>query len=98
MMLTIVWNPHGFHLIDVLPNGSKFNPGHHISHILSPLPEILALYQNDPRTHFLIHADNARIHRVKELLSFWITIPDAKHLILLIRQIWLPQTSGFSGI
>jgi len=25
MMLTIVWNPHGFHVIDVLPKGYKFN-------------------------------------------------------------------------
>jgi hypothetical protein len=38
MMLTVVWNPHGFHLIDVLPKGSKFHAGHYISHIPSDSP------------------------------------------------------------
>jgi hypothetical protein len=27
--------PHGFHLIDVLPKGSKFHAGYYISHISS---------------------------------------------------------------
>jgi hypothetical protein len=44
MMLIVVWNPHGFHLIDVLPKRSKFNAGHSTTHIISPLPEILTLY------------------------------------------------------
>jgi hypothetical protein len=25
MMITIVWNPQGFHLVDALPKGQKFN-------------------------------------------------------------------------
>jgi hypothetical protein len=49
MMLTIVWNLHGFHMIDVLPKGSKFNAGYYISHIRLPLLEIFALYQDDPK-------------------------------------------------
>jgi hypothetical protein len=44
MMLMVVWNPHVFYLIDVLPKSSKFNAGHSITHVLSPLPEILTLY------------------------------------------------------
>jgi hypothetical protein len=43
MMLAIVWNPDGFHLTNVLPKSSKFNAGHDISHILSPLPKFLLL-------------------------------------------------------
>jgi hypothetical protein len=35
---------------------------------------------------------------LNQLLCFWITKPYAEHLILLIRQIWPYQTSGFSGI
>jgi hypothetical protein len=62
MMLTLVWKPHGFHSIHVLPKGSKFNSGHDISHILSQLQEILAPDQDDPRRHFVIHADKARPH------------------------------------
>jgi hypothetical protein len=32
-MLTIVWNPRGFHLIKVLENGRKFNAGDYIAEI-----------------------------------------------------------------
>jgi hypothetical protein len=34
IMLTIVWNPHGFHVIDIFPKGCKFNSNYYISHIL----------------------------------------------------------------
>jgi hypothetical protein len=87
MMLAGVWNPDGFHLIDVRPKDSKFSAGHYISLILSPLPEIFAPYQNDPRRHFVMHADTARPQGAKMATQFWITILYAKHLILLIRQI-----------
>jgi hypothetical protein len=40
MMLTVVCIPHGFHLIDVLPNRSNLKAGHSISHIRSSLLEI----------------------------------------------------------
>jgi hypothetical protein len=33
-MLTIVWNPRGFHLIKILENGRKLNTGYHITEIL----------------------------------------------------------------
>jgi hypothetical protein len=70
MILTVVWNPHGFHLIDVLPKGSKFDAGHYISLILSAFPEILAPYQDYPRRNFVIHADNARPHCAKIVTLF----------------------------
>jgi hypothetical protein len=97
-MLTIVWNRHGFPLIDVFPNGSKFNARHSISHILSLLPEILAFVQDIARRLFVIRADNARPHCTKTLVCFWITIPYVEHVILLIAQIWLPQASDFSNL
>jgi hypothetical protein len=36
-MLTIVWNPRGFHLIKVLEKRRKFNTGCYIAEILEPL-------------------------------------------------------------
>jgi hypothetical protein len=36
-MLTIVWNPRGFHLIKVLEKGRKFNAGYYIAEVLEPL-------------------------------------------------------------
>jgi hypothetical protein len=38
-MLTIVWNPRGFHLIKVLEKGRKFNTGCYIAEILEPLSQ-----------------------------------------------------------
>jgi hypothetical protein len=38
-MLTIVWNPRGFHLIKVLRKGQKFNVGYYITEILEPLSQ-----------------------------------------------------------
>jgi hypothetical protein len=38
-MLTIVWNPNEFHLIDVLPNGCKFNASYYMNKVLSEISE-----------------------------------------------------------
>jgi hypothetical protein len=38
-MLTIVWDPRGFHLIKVLEKGCKFNAGYCIADILEPLSQ-----------------------------------------------------------
>jgi hypothetical protein len=97
-MLTVVWSPHGFHLIDVLPKGSKFLAGHYISHIISPLPEILAPYQDDRRRHFVIHRDNARPYCVKTVVQFLDHNSLRRATHPLYSPDLLPQTSGFSGI
>jgi hypothetical protein len=34
MMVTIVWNLHGFHLVDELPKGQKLNASYYINNIL----------------------------------------------------------------
>jgi hypothetical protein len=39
LMLTIVWNPNGFHLINVLSKAIKFNTSHYVTDILVPLLE-----------------------------------------------------------
>jgi hypothetical protein len=38
-MLTIVWNPRGFHMIKVLEKGRKFNTGYYIVETLEPLSQ-----------------------------------------------------------
>jgi hypothetical protein len=38
-MLTIVWNPRGFHLIKALEKGRKFNAGYDVAEILEPLSQ-----------------------------------------------------------
>jgi hypothetical protein len=39
VMLTIVWNPSGFHLINVLPKGFKFNASFYVTQILGQLSD-----------------------------------------------------------
>jgi hypothetical protein len=69
VMLTIVWNRHGFHVVDLLLMGSKSNRGHYISHILLSLREIVILppYQDDTRWHKMTQGD---------ILWFTLTMPD----------------------
>jgi hypothetical protein len=58
-MLTVLWNPHGFHVIKVLPRGCKWTSPYSIDNIL---PEICPLHIAGDRRKFEIHADNARPH------------------------------------
>jgi hypothetical protein len=59
MMITIVWNPQGFHLVDALPKGQKFNANYYIDRIIQSLLESRSTGR-DPG--LIIHADNARPH------------------------------------
>jgi transposase InsO family protein len=67
MMITIVWNPHCFHLIDGLPKGHKFNASHYIDNILQPLLESRS---TGPGSGLIVHADNARPHTAQRTLKF----------------------------
>jgi hypothetical protein len=63
------WNPHGFHLVSLLPKGQKWNSHYYIDHIL---PEIYDLPDARDRRKLVVHADNARPHvtkRVKQYLE-----------------------------
>jgi hypothetical protein len=64
-MLTIVWNPRGFHLIKVLEKGRKFNAGYYITEILEPLSQWCLMETADNERKLLMHADNARPHTAK---------------------------------
>jgi hypothetical protein len=97
-MPTIVWSLRRFHLIDNLPKGSKFDAEHYISHILSPLRENPAPYQDDPKRRYVIHTDNARPHCAERVTRFldhnsphWAPHPPYSPNLT-------PQTSGFSRI
>jgi hypothetical protein len=58
-MRTVVWNPHGFHVIKIRPRGWKWTSYNYIDSIL---PEICALHIAGDRNKLVIHADNARPH------------------------------------
>jgi hypothetical protein len=64
-MLTIIWNPCGFHLIKVLEKGRKFNSGDYIAEILEPLSQWRSMETAGNERKLLVHADNARSHITK---------------------------------
>jgi transposase len=67
MMVTIVWNSQGFHLVDALPKGQKFNANYDIDRILQSLLESRSTeHGRGP----IIHADNASPHTARKNLKF----------------------------
>jgi hypothetical protein len=64
-MLTIVWNPCGFHLVKVLEKGRKFNAGYYIAEILEPLSQWRSIEAAGNEQKLLMYADNVRPHIAK---------------------------------
>jgi hypothetical protein len=70
MTLTTVWNPNGFHVINVLSKGTKFNPDHYITDVLILLAEWLKTQVGRTDQKLIAHAGNARCYIVKMSLDF----------------------------
>jgi hypothetical protein len=68
MMVTIVWNPQVFHLVDALPKGQKFNVNYYIDKILQTLLESRSTGRGPG---LIIHADNARPHTARTIFKFY---------------------------
>jgi histone-lysine N-methyltransferase SETMAR len=67
MMLTIAWNPLGFHLLDALPKGRTFNAEYHRDNILM---ELIPLRPQVDGRKLVIHADNTRPHVAQKCRAF----------------------------
>jgi histone-lysine N-methyltransferase SETMAR len=67
MMLTIVWDPNGFHLIDAMPKGEMHSARHHVNNILTSICQRLILAG---KRKLAIHPDNSRCHTAKVVLDF----------------------------
>jgi hypothetical protein len=67
MMITIVWNPQDFHLIDKLPKDRKFNASYDFDMILQSL---LENRPTGPGLGLIIHADHALPHAARKTLTF----------------------------
>jgi hypothetical protein len=60
LMLTIVWNPQEFHLVNVLPKECKFNAGYYITELLSTFSDWCLTQKRRIDRKLLFHTDNAR--------------------------------------
>jgi hypothetical protein len=58
-MLSIVWNPGGFHAADVLSKGIKFNADHYITDVFIPLAKCRKTQVGRTDRKFIVHIDNA---------------------------------------
>jgi hypothetical protein len=67
MMVTIVWNPQCFNLVDALPKGQKFNANYYIDRILQPLLESRSTVHGPG---LIINADNARSQMAQKTIQF----------------------------
>jgi hypothetical protein len=64
-MLTIIWNPCGFHLIKVLEKGRKFNAGYYITGVSEPFSQWHSIEAAGNERKRVAHANNARPHTAK---------------------------------
>jgi hypothetical protein len=70
VMLAIVWNPGGFHLVNILPKGFKFNGSYYVTQILDPLSKWRRIQVGRTNRKLIVHANNARSHTAKVILQF----------------------------
>jgi hypothetical protein len=86
LMITIIWNPSGFHVVSAFPNGLKFNTGYYTREILQEIKNWREPQGVGSARKLIVHADNARSHTAKLLMDFL----EANNMRkLLIRRIHL---------
>jgi hypothetical protein len=70
VMVTIVWNPGDFHLVNILPKGFKINASYYVTQILGPLSKWRRTQVGRTNRKLIVHADNARPHTAKMTSQF----------------------------
>jgi histone-lysine N-methyltransferase SETMAR len=70
VMLTVVWNPSGWHVVTILPKGATFDAAYYISDILTPLAKWRKNQIGSTNRNLIVHSDNARPHIAKKNLEF----------------------------
>jgi hypothetical protein len=69
-MLTIIWNPNGFRVTNVLSTGIRFNTGHYITDLLIALAEWPKTQVGRTDRKLIVRADNAHPYFAKMSLDF----------------------------
>jgi transposase len=79
-MLTVLRNPHGFHVVTMLPPGASFNATWFIEQNLVPLTD--AFFPNDPdpmQRKSVVHIDNASADNARVTQNFFEHNPLKRH-------------------
>jgi hypothetical protein len=64
-MLTVVWNPIGFHVLEALPKGRKFNAHYYTNYIFVTISDWRRQTGGTRPNKLWVHSDNARPHTAK---------------------------------
>jgi hypothetical protein len=70
IMITIIWNPNGFHVVTALPTGLKFNTGYYTREILQEIKNWREPQGVCNARKLIVHADNVRSHTAKLSMDF----------------------------
>jgi transposase len=84
MMVTIAWNPLGFHLLGALPKGNTLNSEYYRVNIIT---ELLLLRPPVDGRRLVIHVDNARSHSTRKCRAFC----DENRLRLVVHPLSSPD-------
>jgi hypothetical protein len=94
-MLTVVWNPIGFHVLKALPKGRKFNAQYYANNILVAISDWMQQTGGTRPNKLWVHSDNALAHTAKRS-RYCIGLNRMKQALHPpIRQIWHPRTFPF---
>jgi hypothetical protein len=69
-MLTIVWDPNDFQVINVLSKGIKFNINYYITEVLTPLVEWRKNQAGRTDPKLIVHVDKARLYTATVSLDY----------------------------
>jgi hypothetical protein len=69
-MLTMVWNPGGFQLVNILPRGFKFNASYYVTQILGPPSKWRRTQVGRTNRKLIVHADSGRPYTAKMTSQF----------------------------
>ena len=69
-MLTVFWNPEGFLVVDLLPEGMHFNSEYFINNILEKIFQIIAERRAECHRKVTLHFDNARPHTARKVTQY----------------------------
>jgi hypothetical protein len=62
-MLTLIWNPSGFYVVDRLRNDTNMNSAYFVTNILTPLEQMIFPRGRAPhQKRLVIHLDNCSVH------------------------------------
>jgi histone-lysine N-methyltransferase SETMAR len=70
VVLTIIWNLGGFHLVNIMPKGFEFNASYDVTQIFNPLSKWRRTQVGHTNRKLIVHADNGSPHTTKMTSQF----------------------------